>query len=69
MGDLVMFRLASSTATPRAKAPPRPEGAEILFFTGVRYQRAEPLVSTSATQPPPAGGLSGAGRGKRKRRA
>jgi threonine/homoserine/homoserine lactone efflux protein len=69
MGDLVMFRPALSTATPRAKAALRLEGAAILFFTGVRYQRAEPLASTSATQPPPAGGLNGAGRGKRKRRA
>jgi hypothetical protein len=69
MGDLVMFRPALSTATPRAKAPQRLEEAQILFFTGVRYQRAEPLASTSVTQPPPAGGLSGAGRGKRKRRA
>jgi hypothetical protein len=69
MGDLVMFRPALSTATQRAKALQRPEGAKILFFTGVRYQRVEPLTSTSLTQPPPAGGLSGAGRGKRKRRA
>jgi hypothetical protein len=69
MGDLVMFRPASTGAA-RVKAPLRPEGAEILFFTGVRYERVEPLASTSSATPqPPAGGLSGAGRGRRKRRA
>jgi hypothetical protein len=68
MGDLVMFRPASS-ATPRMEAPRPPEGAKILFFTGVRYERVEPAPADKANHTPPEGGLNGAGRGKRKRRA
>jgi hypothetical protein len=69
MGDLVMFRPPSS-ATPRMEAPRPSEGAKILFFTGVRYERAEPASTGHANQTPPEGGLNGAaGRGKRKRRA
>jgi hypothetical protein len=68
MGDLVMFRPLSS-ATPQAQASRRSGGAEIVFFTGVRYERAElaPVAKTKRT--PPKGGFDGAGRGKRKRRA
>jgi len=68
MGDLVMFRRLSS-ATPHTEAPRRSRSAEIVFFTGVRYQRVElaPVAKTKRT--PPKGGLNGAGRGKRKRRA
>jgi hypothetical protein len=66
MGDLVMFR-PSSNATPRVGAPRREEDAEIMFFTGVRYERFEP--GPKAERTPPKGGLDGAGRGKRKKRA
>jgi hypothetical protein len=41
MGELVAFR--ASQRGPRGGAP-RSEGAEILFFTGVRYMRAEDYV-------------------------
>ena len=41
MGELLAFR-----AQPRVsrRDMPRAEGAEILFFTGVRYMRAEDYV-------------------------
>ena len=66
MGDLVMFR-PRSNATPGATR--RSESGEIVFFTGVRYERIEPPAGHDIGQPPPAGGLNGAGRGKRKKRA
>lgn len=66
MGDLVMFRPASRA--PRLEAPQGSQGAEIVFFTGVRYERCA-ASNAEATQPPPEGGLDGTGRGKRKRRA
>jgi hypothetical protein len=67
MGDLVMFR-PRSNAAPQL-APQESEGAQIVFFTGVRYQRFEPAPAPKVKRPPPKGGLNGAGRGKRKRRA
>jgi hypothetical protein len=67
MGDLVMFRLRSN-ATPQTEALRRSEGGEIVFFTGVRYERYEPATSV-ATKTPPNDGLNGSGRGKRKKRA
>jgi hypothetical protein len=69
MGDLVMLR-PRSNAAPHREAQQRPEGAQIVFFTGVRYERFEPPAPRETrTRTPPKGGLSGAGRGKRKRRA
>ncbi len=69
MGELVLFR-PSSSATSRRVAPRASQEAEIVFFTGVRYERAEPAPSiVEANQPPPEGGLNGTGGGKRKRRA
>jgi hypothetical protein len=68
MGDLVMFRLRSN-ATPQTEAPRRSEGGEIVFFTGVRYERYEPASGIAALKTPPNGGLSGPGRGRRKKRA
>jgi hypothetical protein len=38
MGELLAFK--TQQKVPR-NVPPRAEGAEILFFTGVRYMRAE----------------------------
>jgi hypothetical protein len=48
----------------------RGEAAQILFFTGVRYQRAEPAAAAldGDSSAPPSGGMGGAGRGRRKRR-
>ena len=40
------------------------EGASILFFTGVRYERAEATVDKPKR---PAGGGKAAGRGRRRR--
>lgn len=68
MGDLVMLR-PRSNAAPHPEAQQRPEGAQIVFFTGVRYQRLESTPAPTAKRTPPKGGLNGAGRGKRKRRA
>jgi hypothetical protein len=67
MGDLVLFR-PRSNAAPDASAANRSESAEIVFFTGVRYERFE-APPHEAKRPPPRGGLNGAGRGKRKKRA
>jgi hypothetical protein len=67
MGDLVVFR-PRSNAAPDARAQSRSESAEIVFFTGVRYERFE-LTPPEAKRPPPKGGLDGTGRGKRKKRA
>jgi len=69
MGDLVMLR-PRSNAAPHPQAQQRPEGAQIVFFTGVRYERFEPPTpGATRTRTPPGGGMNGAGRGKRKRRA
>ena len=68
MGDLLTFRRVSSAAPQIAARPPAQE-ADIVFFTGVRYQRAEPAAPIAETsQTPPGGGLNGAGGGKRRRR-
>jgi hypothetical protein len=68
MGELVIFRRSSAVSRPAA--PPPPQGAEIVFFTGIRYDRGEPTAANVETNgPPPEGGLNGAGGGKRKRRA
>jgi hypothetical protein len=67
MGDVVMFRLRSN-ATPQTEAPRRFEAGEIVFFTGVRYERYEP-AGVAAKKSPPKDGVNGSGRGKRKKRA
>ncbi|HYC25255.1 MAG TPA: hypothetical protein VEC58_04370 [Roseiarcus sp.] len=67
MGELVMFRRSSSAAS-RLGGPSTSQGAEIVFFTGVRYERPAPAMA-EASEPPPEGGLNGAGGGRRKRRA
>jgi hypothetical protein len=49
----------------------RDEVARILFFTGIRYQRAgEPVAPTdgSDSSAPPSGDMGGTGGGRRKRR-
>jgi hypothetical protein len=70
MGQLIYFRAAASVDQSRS-APSASTGAQILFFTGVRYQRHPPadLIDPNAgSSSPPRGGMDGAGRGKRKRR-
>ena len=48
MGDIVMFKPTERRAG--LLAARTPHDAEILFFTGVRYERHEP----PAAEPPPA---------------
>jgi hypothetical protein len=67
MGELILFRPA---AGPRKESAERGDVAQILFFTGVRYQRApEPALRTEGgdTDAPRSGGVGGSG-GRRKRR-
>jgi hypothetical protein len=70
MGDLISFRPTRNAA--RAKSvPPHPQGAQILFFTGVRYKRGielPPAPLSTRHDIPPKGGMDGAGGGRRKRR-
>ena len=68
MGELIVFR---SAASPRKDSAERGEGAQILFFTGVRYQRTPDSKVASEggdSHAPPSGGVGGAGGGRRKRR-
>jgi hypothetical protein len=67
MGELILFRPA---AGPRKESAERGDAAQILFFTGVRYQRAPDPTAGSAggdSDAPQSGGVSGPG-GRRKRR-
>lgn len=68
MGELVLFRPVGGQE--RKNRPMRGESAQILFFTGVRYQRAEPATPAfeGGSSAPPSDGMGGAGRGRRKRR-
>jgi hypothetical protein len=69
MGELVRFRPAEGPE--RKNNAPRDQGARILFFTGVRYQRAsEPCDPSGASdsQAPSSGGVGRVGGGGRKRR-
>ena len=68
MGELLLFRPVGGQERKTQSAGGEP--AQILFFTGVRYQRAEahaaPLESESGAPPPD--GMGGARGGRRKRR-
>jgi hypothetical protein len=68
MGELVLFRPVGGQE--RKSRSLRGESAQILFFTGVRYQRAEPAAPAreGGSNAPPSDGMGGAGRGRRKRR-
>ena len=68
MGELILFR---SAVGPRKESAERGDAAQILFFTGVRYQRApEPTLGSEGgdSDAPRSGGVGGAGGGRRKRR-
>jgi hypothetical protein len=68
MGELVRF---PAGAAPRKNSAERSDNAEILLFTGVRYQRngeASPTSRGGDSDAPPSGGVGGAGGGRRKRR-
>ena len=66
MNELIRFR-----PTRRLHPSPHDErGAQILFFTGVRYERmaaAAPALESDSSAPS-SGGMGGAGGGRRKRR-
>jgi hypothetical protein len=67
MGDLIAFR----SQRPSGQARPSGAGAEILFFTGVRYQRMTedpPSLNAEPQQPQQGGKTGGPGRAKRRRR-
>jgi hypothetical protein len=66
MGDLIAFR----SQRPSHEARPSGAGAEILFFTGVRYQRMndEALANEGPRQPQQGGKNGGPGRARRRRR-
>jgi hypothetical protein len=69
MGELVWFRPRegrSSKTQPTGSA-----GAEIVFFTGVRYERMkepEPVLQGTLPDPNPAEGLGRPSRGRKRRR-
>ena len=48
MGDIIALRIAN----PSGRPPTGPGGAEILFFTGVRYERMESTESAGLRQEP-----------------
>jgi hypothetical protein len=69
MGELVLFRPAGGLE--RKNPAARDENAQILFFTGVRYQRANGPIDPSGTDDSnarPSGGMGGASGGGSKRR-
>ena len=69
MGELVLFRPAGGLE--RKNPAARDQGARILFFTGVRYQRANAPIDPSGagdSNARPSGGMGGAGGAGSKRR-
>lgn len=69
MGELVLFRPVGGQR--QKNLATRDQEARILFFTGVRYQRASNSVMVAGdgnSSAPPSGGMGGAGRGRGKRR-
>ncbi len=71
MGDLILFR--SHGGPIRKNKVLSASGAEIVFFTGVRYARMpEATAAPEAADnigAPPSGGMGGASRRKRRRGA
>ncbi len=68
MGELILIR---SAAGPRKDGAEHGDAAKILFFTGVRYQRApDPTLGAEGgdSDAPRSGGIGGPGGGRRKRR-
>lgn len=67
MGEVIMFRPrpgGNSTGAPATT------GAQIMFFTGVRYERmAEPVATLQGGgEPSPTERLGKSGRGRKRRR-
>jgi hypothetical protein len=71
MGDVILFRLRTGQTRKDSDSAAR-VGAEIVFFTGVRYARmpeALPTPGAGDLGAPPAGGVGGPGSGRRRHRA
>ncbi len=66
MGEVVGFRLREKKS--REKGEPPTGGAQILFFLGARYMRAEDSLDARGGASPTVGGGSSGGK-KRKKRA
>ena len=67
MGDLISFPTSRNAAS-ATSAEASPQGAQILFFTGVRYKREIETPQPAVQTAPPKGGVDGTGGGRRKRR-
>ena len=70
MGELILLRPQKGPLY-KNRAADIGTGAQIVFFTGVRYERmpeAAPTHQESDYDAPPAGGLGGAGGRRRRRR-
>jgi hypothetical protein len=70
MGEVVSFR-APEGQVRKSRAAVDAAGAEILFFTGVRYERAadpEPALAEGDSGAPQSGGMGGRRGGRRRRR-
>jgi hypothetical protein len=71
MGDVILFRLRTGQSRKNNDCVAR-AGAQIVFFTGVRYGRmpeALPAPGAVDSGAPSAGGVGGAGSRRRRRRA
>ncbi len=71
MGDVILFRLRTGQTRKNSDSAAR-AGAEIVFFTGVRYARmpeALPTPGAGDLGAPPAGGVGGPGSGRHRSRA
>jgi hypothetical protein len=69
MGDLILFRPRPGQSSLSTPAPPN--GAQIMFFTGVRYERlTEPTVAQheGGVDPAPKENVGKSGRGRKRRR-
>ena len=65
MGEIILFRPREGQAR-KTRSSAVGAGAQIMFFTGVRYERMqEPAQQEGDSGAPPAGGLGG---GRRRRR-
>jgi hypothetical protein len=67
MGELILFRPGPGRSL-KSKVPPA-SGAEIMFFTGVRYERmVEAAAVASGADPTPSETVGKAGRNRKRRR-
>jgi hypothetical protein len=69
MGELIMFQPREGRVS-RSRADAVNAGAQIMFFTGVRYERMAdpPALAAADSGAPPAGDMGGTRGGRRRRR-